>query len=102
MSDMKPTYEGNNGSPSPEPESNPVIDALKALQVFITSEAEKNPAKAEELKSAFMALVAALKGGEVAPEVSPSAPETSKPQVKQMGMGSRPMNQGASRTTPIM
>lgn len=95
-----PTYEGQNPSPKPEESEagNPVIDALKTLQTFIQSEAEKNPASAEKLKSAFMALVAALKGGEAGSPVEQPAAAQPRP----MNQGARPMNQGAGRTTPIM
>jgi hypothetical protein len=112
--DIPETQDKPADAPAGGEQMNPVIDALKTLQVFVASLKEKDPAKAQGVQEAMMGLLQAIQGGggdQNPPSNETSAPEAnSKPEAQdnQGAMGrapSRPVSMNAgknSKPVPIM
>lgn len=111
-----PTAQEVTQPPSDTPaggeQMNPVIDALKTLQVFVASLKEKEPAKAQQVQEAMMNLLQALQGGgekqnenETNPPSNEGSPEAPGNQGDMGRAPSRPisMNSGKNiKPVPIL
>ena len=95
---MKPVMEGNEPRPldtqdegpqeqpgaetppeSGAPKDNPVIDALKTLQIFIAAQKQKGNPQADAMVQAFQAFLQSMGAGGKGPEQAPSPGPTPPP-----------------------
>lgn len=85
----------------------PVIEALKTIQVAISALQSKGDPKAQAIGQAFQALIAAFKGAgapeQEAPGEAPEGQPMEKPAAPPMERGSRPMGENqSSGTRPVL
>lgn len=91
------------GAPEGGAQANPVIDALKTIQMFIAAQKEKGNPKAQALIAWFQQGIQLMGGGggQEKPMPKPEAAPEEGPQPEPMGKGMMPM--GASKgSVPIV